>query len=92
MPADKDKVVKEEGVRLVGEAEAAMYNIHDMGYDTIGLSEQIGMLNEDQRRIVEQVADHLHHQHRHETDDCKCRDFKLLYIFVSGVRGTGSHF
>ena len=34
VPADKDEIVEEEGVKLVGEAEAA---IHDMDYDTIGL-------------------------------------------------------
>ena len=49
MPAGKDAAVEEEGIKLVGRAEAAMHNVHDMDYDTIGLSEHIGMLNEDQR-------------------------------------------
>ena len=86
VPADEDAAVEDEGIKIIGEAEAAMHDVHDMDYDTIDLSERIGMLNEDQRRIFEQVVDHLHHQRRHETDDCKCRDLKPLHMFVSGRR------
>ena len=92
LPADKDAAVEEEGIKLVGEAEAAMHDVRDMNYDTIGLSERIDMLNEDQRRIFELVADHLKHQSRHERNDCKCRDIKPLYMFVSGVGGTDKSF
>ena len=92
VPADKDEVVEDEGVKLVGEAEAAMHDVHDMDYDTIDLSERIAMLNEDQRRIFEQVSDHLNHQRRHESNDCKCKDIKPLHMFVSGVGGTGKSF
>ena len=92
VPADEDAAVKDEGIKIIGEAEAAMHDVHNMDYDTIDLSERIGMLNEDQRRIFEQVVDHLHHQRRHETDNCKCRDLKPLHMFVSGVRGTGKSF
>ena len=92
VPADEDAAVEDEGIKIIGEAEAAMHDVHDMDYETIDLSEQIGMLNEDQRRIFEQVVDHLHHQRRHETDDCKCRDLKPLHMFVSGVGGTGKSF
>ena len=92
LPADKDAAVEEEGIKLVGEAEAAMHDVHDMNYDTIGLSEHIDMLNEDQRRIFELVADHLKHQSRHECNDCNCGDIKPLHMFVSGVGGTGKSF
>ena len=66
------QIVEEEGIKLVGEAEAAMHDVYNMDYDTIGLSEHIDMLNEDQRRIFDQVADHLMHQSGHDCDDCKC--------------------
>ena len=92
VPAGKDGAVEEEGIKLVGEAEAAMHDVHDMDYDTLGLSERIIILNEDQRRIFEQVADHLDHQRRHECDECKCKDLKPLHMFVSGVGGTGKSF
>ena len=49
MPEDEDEAAEEDGVKLVGEAEAAMHDVHDMDYDTIGLSEHIAMLNVDQR-------------------------------------------
>ena len=89
VPADEDAAVEDEGIKIIGEAEAAMHDVYNMDYDTIDLSD---MLNEDQRRIFEQVVDHLHHQCRHETDDCKCRDLKPLHMFVSGVGGTGKSF
>ena len=40
--ADEDEAVEKEGVKLIG----AMHDVHDMDYDTIGLSERISMLNE----------------------------------------------
>ena len=52
-------IAEEEGIKLAGEAEAAMLDVHDMDYDTIGLLEHIGMLNEDQRSVFEQVCGHL---------------------------------
>ena len=29
---------------------------------------------------------------RHETNGCKCKDFKPLHVIVSGVGGTGKSF
>ena len=48
-------IVQEEGIKLVGKAEAAMQDVHDMNYDTVGLPEHIGMLNEDQKRVFESL-------------------------------------
>ena len=73
VPADEDAAIEEEGIKLVGEVEAAMHDVHDMDYDTVRLPERIRMLNDDQKRIFEQIVDHLNHQHRHECDECKCR-------------------
>ena len=92
VPEDDDAAAEEEGIKLVGEAEEAMHDVHDMDCDTIGLSGSIVMLNEDQRWIFEQVTDHLNHQWRHEHDECKCKDMKPLHMFVSGVGGTGKSF
>ena len=68
MPEDDDATTEEEGIKLVSEAAEAMHDVHDMDCDTIGLLECIGMLNEDQRWIFEQVANHLNHRWRHEHD------------------------
>ena len=53
----KETVTEEEGIKLVGEAEAAMHDVHDVECNTIDLNERIGMLNEDQQRIFKQVTD-----------------------------------
>ena len=50
------------------------------------------MLNENQRRIFDQVSDHLNHQRRHKIAACKCKDLKPLHMFVSEVGGTGKSF
>ena len=91
VPADDDAAI-EEGIEINGEAEAAMHDVHDMNYDTVSLSERIQMLNDDHKRIFEQIVDHLNHQRRHECDECKCKDIKPLHMFVSGVGGTGKLF
>ena len=59
VPESDNAIAEEEGIKLAAEAEAAMHDVHDMNYDTIGLLEHIGMLNEDQRRVFEQVCGHL---------------------------------
>ena len=51
VPADEDVAVEDEVIKIIGEAEAAMHDVHNMDYDTIDFSEQIGMLNEDQEDI-----------------------------------------
>ena len=66
MPLKEEAVTGEEGVNLIGEAEAAMHDVHDVECNTIDLKERIGMLNEDQHRIFKQVTDHLTHQYQHE--------------------------
>ena len=63
VPKDENEAVEEEGVKLAGEAEAAMNDVHDMDYDTIGLSERIAMLNEDQRRIFESPESPMQTRH-----------------------------
>ena len=51
------------------------------------------MLNEDQRRIFDQVTDNLLHQRQHECNECNCKVLKKpLHMFVSGVGGTRKSF
>ena len=46
------------------------------------------MLNDDQRRIFNQIKNHMFHQKQHEDNECQCE----LRMFVSGVNGTGKSF
>ena len=92
VPLKEEKSKEEEGVKLIGEAEAAMHDVHDMECDTIGIHERINMLNEDQYRVFKQVSDHLSHQYQHEHTTCKCSALKPLHMFISGVGGTGKSF
>ena len=87
----KEEAAK-EGVHLIGEAEAAMHDVHDMEYNSIGIHERISMLNEDQHRVFKLVSDHLNHQYQHEHNMCKCTNLKPLHMFISGVGGTGKSF
>ena len=54
---------------------------HDMECNTIGLFECINMLNKDQRRIFDQITDHLLYQRQHDCSECKYRELKLLHMF-----------
>ena len=49
------------------------------------------MLNQDQKRVFENVKVHFLHQKCHEAKQCSC-DFSPLRLFVSGVGGTGKSF
>ena len=57
-----------------------------------GLEELVSSLNADQLRVYERIKAHLEHPILHERDLCQCREFKPLYMFVSGVGGTGKSF
>ena len=92
----EEEVSKEDyEPQLIGEAkETAMNDILDMNTnssDKLSLEERVGMLNDDQRRIFENIKTHLYHQQRHEANDCSC-ELKPLRMFVSGVGGTGKSF
>ena len=80
--------------QLLGEARSAMSEVLDMKASTPGqltLDERVSMLNQDQRRVFDNVKAHFQHQQRHETNKCSC-DFVPLRLFVSGVGGTGKSF
>ena len=82
-----------EGPRVAGEATSAMHDVADLQHtDGPTLNELASSLNEDQARIFERVKCHLEHQVLHESGTCKCREFKLLHMFISGVGGTGKSF
>jgi len=51
IPPYEKAAVEEEGIKLVGEAELTMHDVHDMECGNISLSERISILNEDQKRI-----------------------------------------
>ena len=62
--------------------------------DTEGprLDELVQPLNTDQARVYDQVKSHLEYQLKHEKKECHCTDLQPLYMFVSGVGGTGKSF
>ena len=71
-----------------------MSDVLDMNtnsFDKLSLEERVGMLNDDQRWIFENIKTHHYHQQRHEANDCSC-ELKPLRMFVSGVGGTGKSF
>ena len=91
----KDDENEPEGVEIAGEAVAAMNDVHDMDVNKandFNLDKLIEMLNSDQLRVFTMVSEHLHHQKQHETGLCRCKDFKPLHTFISGVGGTGKSF
>ena len=91
----EEEVSKEDDEpQLIGEAKTAMNDVLDMNTnssDKLSLEERVGMLNDGQRRIFENIKTHLYHQQRHEANDCSC-ELKPLRMFVSGVGGTGKSF
>ena len=71
-------MVDNHGVKLVSEAESAMHDVHDMELnnpDTLSLQDCIDILNQyNQRRVFNQISDHLLHQRQHELKQCTCKD------------------
>ena len=92
---EEEQVNKEDDEpQLIGEAKTAMSDVLDMNTnssDKLSMEDRVAMLNDDQRRIFENIKVHLHHQQRHEANECLC-DLKPLWMFVSGVGGTGKSF
>ena len=88
----EEEVSKEDDEpQLIGEAKTAMNDVLDMNTnssDKLSMEDRVGMLNDDQRHIFENIKTHLYHQQRH---DCSC-ELKPLRMFVSGVGGTGKSF
>ena len=91
----EEKEAKEDNEpQLLGEARTAMTEVLDMKASTPGqltLNERVSMLNQDQKRVFENVKAHFRHQKCHEAKLCSC-DFAPLRLFVSGVGGTGKSF
>ena len=75
----EEKVNKEDDdPQLIGEAKTAMKEVVEMNNsDTLTLEDRITMLNDDQRRIFNQIKNHLFHQKQHEDNECQC-EFKPL--------------
>ena len=90
-----EPVQEDEGPQVAGEATSAMHDVVDLqqnnesgpSFDVL-----VSSLNVDQSLIFRHVKDHLEHQVRHESDTCKCSDWKPLHMFISGVGGTGKSF
>ena len=91
---EEKEAEKDNEPQLLGEARTAMTEVLDMKTSTPGqltLDERVSMLNQDQKRVFENVKAHFLHQKRHEAKQCSC-DLSPLRLFVSGVGGTGKSF
>ena len=93
---EERQMLDNEGPQVVGCAADAMQDLRDMmdacANPKLALSDRIGMLNVDQRRIFDKIEAHLNHQKLHESKQCNCTDYKPLLMFISGVGGTGKSF
>ena len=88
----EEKVSKDDDPQLIGEAKMAMNDVVDLGANSeLSLDDRVAMLNDDQRRLFDNVKAHLLHQQCHEANECSC-DLKPLCMFISGVGGTGKSF
>ena len=91
---ENEENVTEESPVITGEAVAAMNDVCDINAvkHIIDLDERIAKLNKDQSRIFLNLCEHFNYQYRHEHDQCVCKDFKPIHLFVSGVGCTGKSF
>ena len=91
----EEKVSEEDNdPQLIGEAKTAMTDVVSMNISSsnkLTLEDRVSMLNNDQKRVFENVKTHLVHQKCHEDNKCSC-DIKPMRMFVSGVGGTGKSF
>ena len=89
----KDNANEQEGLDIPGVAAAAMDDVRECdAAQDMGIQERINMLSNDQRRIFNNLNDHLMHQYKHEHGECNCNALKPIHMFISGVGGTGKSF
>ena len=86
--------VPEDGL-VQGEAKTAMenvYQLNDSSSEAVNIDDMVAKLNQDQARVLDRIVTHLVHQKRHEDCQCTCSSLQPLYMFLSGVGGTGKSF
>ena len=91
---EKIDTANDDQPHLLGEDKSAMKDVADMAVkqtSTLSLEERMAMLNVDQRRVLDNIKAHLLHQEQHDSKSCSC-DFTPLWMFMSGVGGTGKSF
>ena len=85
----------ENDPQLLGEAKSAMQDVHDMKdkSDDLTLDDRVKMLNDDQRRIFDNIKAHLLHPIKHESDQCSCTLQPLrMFVVVLEEQGNPSSF
>ena len=86
----KEEKVSEEDddPQLIGEAKTDMTDVVSMNIsslDRLTLEERVSMLNDDQRRVFDNVKTHLVHQKSHEQNECSCNIKSRLTLFIKRV-------
>ena len=69
-----------------------VYQLNDCPSEAVNIDDMVAKLNQDQVRVFDRIVTHLVHQMRHEDGECTCSSLQPLYMFLSGVGGTGKSF
>lgn len=84
----------EEDALVRGEPKDALEDVfllNEQPLLEVTLQNRIAMLNSDQLRVFNNIADLMKHQRKHENGACSCGKLRPLHMFLSGVGALVNH-